>query len=88
MQESLTNVARHSHATRSKISISVTGEGLCVSIEDNGKGITKEEIDNAKSLGLVGIKERAYSVNGKLSIEGKKDKGTILKILIPLNKNE
>lgn len=88
VQESLTNVARHSQATRSKISISITVGGICVSIEDNGKGITQEEIDNAKSLGLVGIKERAYSVNGKLSIEGKKDKGTILKILIPLNKNE
>lgn len=88
VQESLTNVARHSQATRSKISITIAGDVLSVSIEDNGKGITKEEIDNAKSLGLVGIKERAYSVKGKLSIEGKKNKGTILKILIPLNKNE
>jgi len=84
VQESLTNVARHSGAARSKIGFFVNDDEVRLSIEDNGRGITQEEIDNAKSLGLVGIKERVYSVNGKLSITGTKEKGTILKITIPL----
>ncbi|HAX49126.1 MAG TPA: hypothetical protein DCX92_09085, partial [Bacteroidetes bacterium] len=88
VQESLTNVARHSNATRSKIGFFISQDEVSLSIEDNGRGITQEEIDNAKSLGLVGIKERVYSVNGTLSIKGTKDKGTILKITIPLRKNE
>jgi PAS domain S-box-containing protein len=84
VQESLTNVARHSGATRSKVGLSMDSNSIYLTIEDNGRGITPEEIDNAKSLGLVGIKERAYSVNGKLTINGQKDKGTILKIIIPI----
>ncbi|MBE2226121.1 MAG: PAS domain S-box protein [Ignavibacteria bacterium] len=88
VQESLTNVARHSNATRSKIGFFISQDEVSLSIEDNGRGITQDEIDNAKSLGLVGIKERVYSVNGTLSIKGTKDKGTILKITIPLKKNE
>lgn len=84
VQESLTNVARHSGATRSKIGLTINGKNLYLTIEDNGRGITEEEIENSKSLGLVGIKERAYSVNGKLTITGQKDIGTKLNILIPL----
>lgn len=84
VQESLTNVARHSGATRSKIGLTINKNFIYLSIEDNGRGITEDEIKNSKSLGLVGIKERVYSVNGKLSIFGSKEEGTKLKIIIPL----
>ncbi|MEO8512571.1 MAG: sensor histidine kinase [Ignavibacteria bacterium] len=84
VQESLTNVARHSGATRSKIGLKLAEKFIYLSIEDNGRGITKEEMENTKSLGLVGIKERAFSVGGKISINGSKDKGTILNITIPI----
>jgi len=83
VQESLTNVARHSGGSRSKVGLTLKENYIYLSIEDNGRGITSDEIENAKSLGLVGIKERVYSVNGKLTISGEKDKGTILKIIIP-----
>lgn len=83
VQEALTNVARHSGADFVKIGLNANGKGVYLSIEDNGKGITEEEINNAKSLGLVGIKERAHSVNGQISITGIKDKGTKLNIIIP-----
>lgn len=84
VQESLTNVARHSGAGRSKIGLVIRNECLYLTIEDNGRGITESEIENAKSLGLVGIKERVYSVKGKLTISGKKGSGTTLKIIIPI----
>jgi PAS domain S-box-containing protein len=84
IQESLTNVARHSGATRSKIGLSIQEKSLYLTIEDNGRGISDEEIENTKSLGLVGIKERAYSVGGNFTITGQKDEGTLLKIIIPL----
>jgi len=84
VQESLTNVARHSGATRSKIGLILDQKNIYLSIEDNGRGITEDEIENAKSLGLVGIKERVYSVNGKLSITGNENRGTKLQIIIPL----
>ncbi|MBL8017315.1 MAG: sensor histidine kinase, partial [Ignavibacteria bacterium] len=83
VQEALTNVARHSGANFVKLGLILNGKKIYLSIEDNGKGITEEEIKNAKSLGLVGIKERAHSVNGQISITGIKDKGTKLNIIIP-----
>lgn len=83
VQESLTNVARHSGAKRSKVAFSIRGESIYLTIEDNGRGITESEINNAKSLGLVGIKERVYSVKGSLTISGVKDSGTTIKIIIP-----
>lgn len=84
VQESLTNVARHSAAKRSKIGLTIEPKNIYLTIEDNGKGITEDEIANSKSLGLVGIKERVHSVNGKVTITGEPGKGTILKIIIPL----
>jgi len=84
IQESLTNVARHSGAERAKIGLLIRNNNIYLTIEDNGRGITVNEIENAKSLGLVGIKERAYSVNGKLTISGELNKGTVLKIIIPV----
>lgn len=84
IQESLTNVARHSKATRSKIAVITDDNRVLLSIEDNGIGISESEIQNAKSLGLVGIRERIYSVKGSFEITGKKNKGTKLNFIIPL----
>lgn len=84
IQESLTNIARHSKATRSKISIITENKCIQLYIEDNGRGILESEIQNAKSLGLVGIRERVYSIKGKFEIKGVKNKGTKLNIFIPI----
>jgi PAS domain S-box-containing protein len=84
VQESLTNVARHSKANRADVDIKVNGEKVYLSIKDNGRGIMESEIENSKSLGLVGIKERAYTVNGEFEIKGEKGKGTEIKIAIPI----
>jgi PAS domain S-box-containing protein len=84
LQESLTNVARHSGASEVSIGLNTHDRFLHLEIADNGRGITEDEINNTKSLGLVGIRERAYSAGGELKIEGKKDTGTLLKIIIPL----
>lgn len=83
IQEALTNVARHSGADSVKLELNVNGKSIDLAIEDNGKGITEEEINNAKSLGLVGIRERAHSVSGQITITGQKNKGTKLNIIIP-----
>ncbi|MCI0448244.1 MAG: sensor histidine kinase [Chlorobi bacterium] len=87
VQECLTNVARHSAATEVRITIQSDDSYLHLRIADNGKGISEDEINNTKSLGLVGIRERAYSAGGELKIEGEKNKGTKLKIIIPLNEH-
>lgn len=83
-QEALTNVERHSEASVVVINIRKIKNNLQLEIKDNGKGITKEEISNTKTLGLLGMKERIRSIEGDLSIEGMPQKGTTLKLKISL----
>lgn len=82
IQEALTNVRRHAKA--SKVTISITGKNgkLKLMIKDNGIGIKQEEIDDSKSFGLIGIEERALSMNGYSRISGKEGEGTTLEIML------
>ena len=83
-QESLTNVARHAGATRITASLTLEDHELCMQVEDNGRGITREELHGAKSLGLMGMKERAAQWSGTINITGKNGRGTTMLVCIPL----
>ncbi len=84
-QEALTNVARHAQATEIRTSLIARDGILEMTVMDNGIGITKEQLENAKSYGLMGIKERAYFCGGKAGISGKKGEGTTVVISIPFD---
>jgi len=83
-QESLTNVVRHSHATRVDARLETDAEQLTFEVHDNGCGLDAESAKMRKSLGLVGMQERALLLNGELRIEGVPDGGTTLTLRIPL----
>ena len=85
-QETLTNVARHAKATKVKVSLKEKAGKIELKVRDNGKGITEKQVSDPKSFGLIGIKERAYYLDGKVVIKGLQDKGTTLTIRIPLPK--
>jgi PAS domain S-box-containing protein len=93
-QEALTNVARHSRATKVVVDLregerSLFGdESFVLEIRDNGKGITEEEILNPGSLGLLGMKERVLTFGGELSIRGEPGGGTALVLKIPRKQGE
>jgi two-component system sensor histidine kinase UhpB len=93
-QEALTNVARHSRATKVIVVLregerSLFGdESLILEIRDNGRGITEEEILNPESLGLLGMKERVLAFGGELSIRGKPGGGTALILQITRKQGE
>lgn len=82
-QEALTNVVRHSGATRVDIHINITDGFIHFSIEDNGKGFYESQEQEMLGLGLIGMKERAAILGGKLSIESKPGRTTTLKIEVP-----
>ena len=82
IQEALTNVWRHAKASKVKISISEENDKLKIKIMDNGIGITQEQIDDSTSFGLMGIEERALSMNGYSRISGKEGEGTTLEIVL------
>lgn len=82
-QEALTNVVRHSGATRVDIHINIADGSIHFSIEDNGKGFDESQEKEMLGLGLIGIKERAAILGGKLSIKSKPGRKTILRIEVP-----
>lgn len=84
-QEALTNIARHSEATRAQISLLNYQSNIFLEIHDNGKGITSEQIKDFKSLGIHGMEERAMVFGGQVYIEGISGKGTKVKVEIPID---
>ncbi|MCK7481269.1 MAG: ATP-binding protein [Candidatus Moduliflexus flocculans] len=83
LQETLTNVARHAHATQVVVSLRTTDGRHELRVEDNGRGITDAEIVNRKSLGLLGIQERARLLGGDVHISGRPGAGTTIVVRIP-----
>ena len=83
-QESLTNVVRHSHAKRLKVSLSHTDDNFVLTIADNGKGFDKEKIENKRTLGILGMKERTSMIGGTYEIISTPGNGTIVVVTIPL----
>jgi signal transduction histidine kinase len=82
-QEILTNVARHSRATRVDIDLELAGDSLRLEVTDNGVGIAEAELDGRKSLGLLGMHERALLFGGEVSITGSPGHGTRVAVTIP-----
>jgi PAS domain S-box-containing protein len=88
-QESLTNVAKHSRASRVRISLRQDGDGICMEIADNGKSFRTDHIITDKQkqrLGLLGMQERARLVKGRFSIQSDPGRGTMVRVTIPFQK--
>ena len=83
-QETLTNVARHSAATEVDVMLNQYDDNIALEIRDNGKGISPAEISGRRSLGLVGMRERAQLLGGELMINGSPTEGTTVTARIPL----
>ncbi|KAF0213456.1 MAG: putative hybrid sensor histidine [Ignavibacteria bacterium] len=87
-QETLTNVARHSGASRITAKIQLLEDKLLLEVEDNGKGISNEQLFNISSIGITGMKERAKFLGGKVFIDGQEGKGTKVFLEMPLSHAE
>ena len=82
IQEALTNVARHSHATQVTVALDATDGRLGVNVRDNGQGMNPDP--NRKSFGVLGIRERAKTLGGEARIYSPPEGGTIVEIVVPL----
>ncbi|GEM_PF-2665062 len=82
-QETLTNVLRHAQATRVDIRIEAENGELILTISDNGVGITESQKSASRSLGLLGMRERAHLVGGEIQITGIAGKGTAVTVRVP-----
>ncbi|HTO73200.1 MAG TPA: ATP-binding protein [Gemmatimonadales bacterium] len=84
IQEALTNVTRHSSASRVDVTVRHVGSNLILGVEDNGIGIMPQSLSGLRSLGLVGMRERAVACGGTLMVRGEPGKGTAIVVTIPV----
>jgi signal transduction histidine kinase len=88
LQESLTNVARHAHARKVAVSLELKGGHVILTVKDHGRGITIDEQHARKSLGLLGMRERALMFEGDVTVVGETGKGTTVTARIPVVETE
>jgi signal transduction histidine kinase len=87
VQEALTNVARHAMARHCVVRLESDGMTLALSVEDDGIGLEGNaslEPDRRRGLGLLGIRERVADLGGTFSVSSLPDRGTCLRVQLPL----
>jgi two-component system sensor histidine kinase UhpB len=82
-QEALTNVARHAKATLVRILLHADTEKLVLQVEDNGQGIRPEATADSRSLGILGMQERATVLGGEVTISPILPHGTRVSLRLP-----
>ncbi len=87
-QEILTNVTRHARATQIEVSLVEDATFLTLVVKDNGCGITDREISSPKSIGLLGMQERARLRAGEIHFQGTPNLGTTVTVRLPLATGE
>ena len=83
IQEALTNIMRHAEAKNVNISIKKSQDDILMTITDDGKGFSKTEKKDGHSFGILGMNERAYSMDAILSIKSEIQTGTTIHLNIP-----
>ena len=81
-------MARHASATRVHVALGLSAAEVTLGIRDNGTGISEAALSSRRSLGLIGLRERAIASGGELVIRGVRRQGTTLALKIPLRPTE
>ena len=86
-QEGVSNIIRHSAATRAKVRFQFRKDSFILDIRDNGKGLLEafnsEKLTRTGHFGLVGMSERAEAVNGVFQLTSTPGKGTHIRVTVP-----
>ncbi len=85
LQESLSNIVRHAHASSVRVELRSTGRQLTMTVSDNGIGLGARERGKVGSFGLVGIEERISILGGSFSISSTDGEGTTVCVSVPLH---
>jgi two-component system, NarL family, sensor histidine kinase UhpB len=83
LQEALTNVVRHAQATAVRVKLEADAERVVLEVEDNGRGIRPNDVAAARSLGLLGMRERASVLGGDVAIEPVTPRGSRVTLRLP-----
>ena len=84
VQEALTNIARHAGAASVTMYLYRIDGQLLISIRDDGRGIVPADLEKAQSLGLIGMRERVWGMQGEITVSGDDPPGTRIDIVLPI----
>ena len=83
-QEALTNIARHSSASRARIEVAADNGNVRLSIEDNGTGLTERDSSSAGGMGMIGMRARARSAGGEIKLRSTAGSGVLVEVSVPV----
>lgn len=87
-QEAITNVARHAQCERADVHLTFSSKQVSLKVQDKGIGfLTTQATGMPHGWGLVGMRERTEAIGGRFILTSIPDKGTLIEIIIPLDKN-
>ena len=84
LREGLTNITRHSHASRVQFRLKQFDNAIEVALEDNGIGLNRQTAENSHGLGLRSMKERIEKLGGELALKSSPSSGTRISFSVPL----
>jgi PAS domain S-box-containing protein len=88
VQEALTNVAKHAHASLVVVRLRRENGNIMLEIRDNGRGISERDMEKPRSFGLRGIRERVQSLNGGFHIATAEQGGALLVLKVPARRGD
>jgi signal transduction histidine kinase len=83
-------VARHSAAKHVSITLESSGDQICLTIRDDGRGLGKPPSADARqsgrpaSLGMIGMRARARSAGGDVTVRSRPDEGVLIEVRVPI----
>ncbi len=88
LQETLTNILKHSHATQVWVELIIEEHSIVLTIQDNGSGFSAEGNPSKNGIGITGLKERLTLVGGELVINSSASKGTVISAHLPFENSQ
>jgi len=87
LQEALANVLRHADARHVTVLLERGAEGCVLEVRDDGKGMPPDALQAGGGLGIVGMRERAESWGGELTVESRGGRGTVVRVWLPVGES-
>jgi signal transduction histidine kinase len=84
-QEALSNIGRHANASHVEATIQENNEFFIMQVKDDGIGISESDLAKVTSFGLIGLKERAFLLQGDVDIQGVPNQGTTVTVRLPVS---
>lgn len=83
IEEAFANIVRHAHASRVELSLNADAANCVLRVGDDGIGASTLPAANGKSFGLIGVRERAHALGGRVFIDSTPECGFVLTVVLP-----